>query len=116
MNFGTNLRNLRLQRSLTQQKLADDLNISQASITAYENGIREPNFETVRKFAEYFHVAPSALMPFGDFSEDETTQRMAEAIYKNPRLKKLFNQIKNFSDDDLDVLFVVIHAMTKERV
>lgn len=114
MNFGTNLRNLRVQRGLTQQKLADDLSISQASITAYENGVREPNFEMVNRLAEYFNVAPSALMPFGDVSDDEEIARIAGSIHQNPRLRKLFEKVKNFGDDDLDVLFVVIHAITKE--
>ena len=114
MNFGTNLRNLRVQRGLTQQKLADDMNMSQASITAYEHNVREPSFAVVQKFAEYFRVAPSALMPFGEVSDDEEIFRIAGAIHKNPRLKKLFSKVKNFSDEDLDVLFVVIHAITKE--
>ena len=107
MNFGTNLRNLRIARGLTQQKLATDMNISQASVTAYETGIREPSFEIVRRFAEYFGVPPIQLMPFGDVSNDEEVMRIAEAIHSNEKLKILFDRLKNLDETDLDAMFTV---------
>ncbi len=107
MDFGTNLRNLRISRGLTQQKLANDMNVSQASITAYENNVREPAFATVRKFADYFHVPPSQLMPFGNVSNDEEVMRFAEAIHSNEKLKILFERLKNLDETDLDAMFTV---------
>ena len=115
MNFGTNLRNLRIQRNLTQQKLADDLGVSQASITAYEVGIREPSFEVVRKFAEYFRVTPSSLMPFGEVSDEEYVQRVAESLHNNPKLGLLFDKSSLLSDADLDAVLTVVNAIAKER-
>lgn len=115
MNFGTNLRNLRVSRHLTQQKIANDMGISQASITAYENNVREPSFETVRKFAEYFHVAPSILMPFSEVSDDEYVQNVAESFNRNPKLKKLFDMVKNFPDRDLDALLAIAESISGRR-
>lgn len=114
MNFGTNLRNLRIQRGLTQQKLADDLKISQASVTAYEVGVREPSFEIVRKFADYFHVAPSALMPFAETSDDEYIQRIADSFMKNEKLKDLFETVKNFGADDLNTVQTVAKSLSSK--
>ena len=115
MNFGTNLRNLRVQRQLTQKKLADDMGMSQASITAYETGFREPSFEIVRKFAEYFHVAPSSLMPFVEASDEEYVQRVADSLHKNPKLGLLFDKTSLLSDSDLDAVLSVVNAIAKER-
>jgi len=115
MNFGTNLRNLRIQRHLTQQRLADDLNCSQATITAYENGVREPSFEIVRRFAEYFHVAPSALMPFGEVSDDEYIRRIADSFNTNPKLRVLFDKVKNFNEKDLDAIIAVVESISGRR-
>ena len=114
MNFGTNLRNLRLQRNLTQQKLAKDMNMSHASITSYETGFREPSFEIIRRFAEYFNVAPSMLMPFGEVSDEEYVQRVAEALNKNPKLRALFDKAKVLSDTELDTVIAVAGAFSRE--
>ena len=115
MNFGTNLRNLRIQRGLTQQKLAKEMHMSQASITAYETGYREPSFEIVRKFSEYFDVPPSVLMPFGEVSDEEYVQRVAESLHANPKLRTLFDRSKNLSDSDLDAVLAVLGAIQRER-
>ena len=115
MNFGTNLRNLRIARNLTQMAVAKDLGISQASITAYETGTREPSFDVVRRFADYFGVSPFQLMPFGDYSIEENVQRMAESIHQNPKLRLLFDRTKNLSESDLDAVISVVSAISKER-
>lgn len=115
MNFGTNLRNIRIQHHLTQQKLADDLNISQASIAAYEKNIREPNFEIIRKLADYFHVPPSTLMPFEKVSDDEYIQKIADSLYANPKLGILFDKAKYLTDSELDAVLAVVNAISKER-
>ena len=115
MNFGTNLRNLRVQRNLTQQKLADEIGISQASVGAYEIGTREPSFETVKRFADFFGVAPSTLMPFVEVSDEEYVQRVADSLHKNPKLGLLFDKTSLLSDSDLDAVLNVVSAIVKER-
>lgn len=115
MDFGTNLRNLRLQRGLTQQELANDMNISQASVTAYETGVREPSFDIVRRFAEYFRVAPSVLLPFGEVSDDEFVRRVAEAIRKNPDLKELFSLVKDFGSDKMATMLSVARSISSAK-
>ena len=115
MNFGTNLRNLRIQRNLTQQKLGDELGISQSSIGAYEIGIREPSFDIVRRFAEYFNVSPSSLMPFVEASDEEYVQRVADSLHRNPKLGLLFDKTALLSDSDLDAVLSVVNAISKER-
>lgn len=112
MNFGTNLRNLRIQRGLTQQKLADEMKVSQASITAYETNFREPSFEVVRKFSDYFGVAPSTLMPFAETSDDEFIQRIADSFIKNKQLKGLFEMVKNFGPDDMNTMMTVAKSLS----
>lgn len=115
MNFGTNLRNLRVERHLTQQKLADDMGISQASVAAYESNIREPSFEIVRRFADYFHVPPYSLMPFEKATDDEYVQRVSDSLHQNPKLGLLFDRSRFLSEEDLDAVIAVVNAIRKER-
>ena len=115
MNFGTNLRNLRIQRGLTQQSLAKGMNISQSSIAAYESNQREPSFDIVKRFADYFHVAPSNLMPFAETSDTEYIQRVADSLHKNPKLGLLFDKTSLLSEADLDAVLSIVNAIAKER-
>lgn len=54
--FSDNLKRLRQEKNLTQQKLADLLGISRSAIGMYENGERQPDFETSELIADFFNV------------------------------------------------------------
>ena len=60
--FKKRLRELRLSRNLTQDKLAQELGIAKSTISMYENGNREPDFETLELIADYFNVTLGSLM------------------------------------------------------
>ena len=59
--FSDMLRMLRRQRNITQDKLAEDLDISKSVISMYETGKRLPSFEVLEAFADYFNVSLSVL-------------------------------------------------------
>lgn len=52
-----NLRLLRNQKGMSQQKLADLLNLSQQSIYKYENNLAEPDIQTLKELSEIFNVS-----------------------------------------------------------
>ncbi len=54
--FNERLRSLREGKGLTQQQLADALEISKSSVNMYERGEREPGFETLEAIAGVFNV------------------------------------------------------------
>lgn len=115
MRFGDNLRNLRLQRGYTQQKLAKLMGTSQASITAWENETREPDFATIKRIAEFFHVPMSSLLPSNDAVSDEYTNKVANSLNQNPKLRLLFDRTEFLSDSDLDAVLSVVNAIARER-
>ena len=47
---------LRQTRVYSQADLSEALEISRSSISMYENGNREPDFETLEKIADFFNV------------------------------------------------------------
>ena len=47
VKFPENLRKLRKSARLTQAMLADKLGVDQRTVSAWENGIAQPNFETL---------------------------------------------------------------------
>jgi len=56
------LKELRTQKNISQVKLAMDLNMNQNSISRYENGEREADYETLIAFADYFGVSVDYLL------------------------------------------------------
>ena len=55
--FSETLKKLRNEKGLTQVELAKLLKISKSSISMYENGNREPDFETEELIADFFNVS-----------------------------------------------------------
>ncbi len=56
------LKELRASKHISQVKLAMDLNMNQNSISRYENGEREADYETLIAFADYFGVSVDYLL------------------------------------------------------
>ena len=54
--FNLRLRELRTDRRLSQQELADILKISKSSVNMYERGEREPGINMLELIADYFNV------------------------------------------------------------
>lgn len=115
MTFGEKLKALRKSRGVSQQKLADGLGVAQSSIASYENGIREPSFSVIEKFARYFHVPFSSLMPSDEVVDNELIQQVAEALHQNPKLGLLFDKTRYLKDRDIDAVLSVVSAITRER-
>ena len=61
-----NLKTLRKQHNLSQQKLADILHVSQQSIYKYENNITSPDIETLIRMADYFNTSVDYLVEHTD--------------------------------------------------
>lgn len=56
------LKELRKKKKITQLKLALDLNMSQNSVSRYENGEREADYASLIAFADYFDVSIDYLL------------------------------------------------------
>lgn len=63
------LKELRTAKGISQLKLAIDLNMNQNSISRYENGIRQADYATLIKFADYFNVSIDYLLERTDNPE-----------------------------------------------
>ncbi len=62
MAFKDELKRLRKQDGLTQAELSSRLGIAKSTISMYECGNREPDFETLELFADFFNVDMNRLI------------------------------------------------------
>lgn len=76
--FSTKLSYLRKEKDLTQRQAAEDLGISQALLSHYENGIRECNLEFVEKAARYYNVSADYLLGL-----TETETKAGKALWED---------------------------------
>lgn len=60
--FAAIIKNLRIERGITQEQLASLLKVSRSTIGMYETGSREPDFETLEAIADIFNVDMDYLM------------------------------------------------------
>ena len=51
------LRELRKEKGLTLEQMANDLNTTKVTLSRYENGTREPKSEMLSQLSDYFNVS-----------------------------------------------------------
>ncbi len=84
---------LRKKRGLSQRKVATDLQISQALLSHYENGAREPGLEFVCRACEYYGVSADYLLGRVDDEGDTASGALAKA-----RLRELAETLRELAD------------------
>lgn len=62
MKLAGRLKALRQSKQLTQQQLADQLHINRATYAKYETGSHQPDYETLRRLADFFFVSIDYLI------------------------------------------------------
>ncbi|MTI49562.1 helix-turn-helix domain-containing protein [Sporosalibacterium faouarense] len=62
MTFGSKLKELRIEKNMTQAQLAKIIKVARATIGRYEADERFPDQETLKKLASYFDVTIDYLL------------------------------------------------------
>jgi len=60
--FSDNIRNLRVQQKISQEKLAEALAITRGRYVKYEDGTSEAPYEILKKIAHYYHISIDLLL------------------------------------------------------
>lgn len=64
--FAERLKDLRIERELSQRELAKLLNVSHSAVAQWENESRSPNAEAVVALAKFFEVSADYLLGLSD--------------------------------------------------
>ena len=120
-SFQVVLKSLRKSFGITQEELANELNISRSTIGMYESGSREPDYETLGLIADYFNVDTDYLLGRTNkitvlpnhYYFDEYTIEIANFLHKNPEYKVLFDASKKISKEDIDFVAKMLDKFRK---
>ena len=107
-----NLKQLRLQRKLTQQELADRLHISQQSIYKYEHNITSPDFETLKSIADYFDTSIDYLIGNTDFPRK--LESLTESMLNSEELMLITNYRK-LNSSQKDAFYKLLDEFTANK-
>ncbi len=60
--FGKQLKDLRIEKGLSQRELGKVFNVCNQTISFWETGSREPDLDTLVEIAHYFDVSIDSLL------------------------------------------------------
>ena len=72
MDFASTLKNLRKAKEITQEQLAKYLKVSRPTVAGYETKNHQPDYERLKKIAEFFDVSVDYLLSDAISSPSET--------------------------------------------
>lgn len=95
--FKDRIRGLREDKDMTQKMLGDKLGVSHNTVSAWENGINEPNIANLIMLSKIYNVSVDYLIN-NPISIDEEIKYIIDNITRNPTLKKtIFNLVKDIN-------------------
>lgn len=100
-----NLKKLRKNCNLSQQKLADILHVSQQSIYKYENDITSPDLETLVRMADYFDTSIDYIVGYTDISHK--IEPVTENMLNNDEMI-LIEQYRKLSPRHKNIIKIVM--------
>ncbi len=83
--FPETLSALRRQKNISQRQAAADLNISQALLSHYENGAREPGLSFVCRACDYYGVTADYLLCRSDEQSSKNSADVAKRFFDQMR-------------------------------
>lgn len=107
-----NLKQLRLQKGLSQQALADKLDISQQSVYKYENQITEPNIDMLKVIADFFEVSVDYLI--GHSSCSHKVEAVQETELNEDELS-LIQKYRSLSPSSRTALQNLMHELLQKN-
>ncbi|MBD5545251.1 MAG: helix-turn-helix transcriptional regulator [Lachnospiraceae bacterium] len=108
--MGEILAELRKDRNLKQKDLAELLNLSIGTISNYETGSHEPDFSTLGKLADFFHVSTDYML--GRTTLPYDISRLNEPLIDDITISSLAYTLLNMSPEDLTSAIEYINLLS----
>lgn len=110
--FKDKIKFLRKHQELSQAQVAKEINVLQSAYSHYEQGISEPNFETLKKLANFFDVSIDYLLENdrGSLETMETVDFESLILHGNYTIKSKFP-----TAEDRKMLSTIVNAIFENK-
>lgn len=110
MKLNEKIKYFREKKGYTQEDLASELLISRQSISKWENGINEPDIETIKKLCQIFDCSLAELI------DDDKTVVSSKEVKVEEKKKKLLHALIGGFIASVFLIVALVFAMDKEVV
>ncbi|MCD2257388.1 helix-turn-helix transcriptional regulator [Lactobacillus sp. CC-MHH1034] len=76
--LGDKLKSLRKEKNATQEMVAQDLGLTRAQYSHFENNRNEPDNETLARLANYYNVTADYLLGVNQTPKDATSREVSD--------------------------------------
>lgn len=94
MTLGERLKNLRLEKGISQTDLAQQFNIARSTLSQYESNQRTPSDEIKLKFSQYFNVSTDYLLGISDIRNYTEDPNITIALHSDTDYDELPDEAK----------------------
>jgi len=105
MDFGKKIQMLRKSHGISQETLANILNINRNNLSRIETGKSEPNLSIIKDIVKYFNVDAASLI--GISKEDVSSKE---------KIKMILDNCNYLLDNDLDFLVRLTSTLREEFI
>jgi len=106
--FADRLKQLRIQKGLSQAELGNSIGLHYNHISRYERGESKPTAKSLKALAECLGVST-------DYLYDGQEEDAAFADFKDRDLLNLFKKVENLSDKDKEMVKTFLEALVTNR-
>ncbi|MCY9693008.1 helix-turn-helix domain-containing protein [Paenibacillus alginolyticus] len=101
--FGKRLAELRNNKGISQYELAARMKLSRGQLANYEQGTREPDFNTLIALADFFEVSLDSFLG-RNCTTNEVNEEPANVAYFGGTKENLTEEESNFLKESLQLL------------
>jgi transcriptional regulator with XRE-family HTH domain len=111
MDFGERLRWCRDKKGLTQKFVAEKIGVKNNTLSSYESGKRQPDYETLKKLADLYEVSIDYILT-GEDQQGSSDEMWKELL--DPQKQIFFKDLMDAPEEKIQEL-IRFWEFIKER-
>lgn len=117
MMIGNILLHLIYEHDISQKQVAIELDIPPSTLNGYINNRREPDYDTLIRLAQYFHVSCDYLLgnSTSTSSNSDQSDNSMKSFTLDKQEVKLLKHFKSLTPDQMELVMAQIQLMCKQN-
>lgn len=114
MYFDSNIKLLRKRKKLTQDEVAEQLNMKRSTLSGYENRVAQPGLDILLLFADYYKISVDTILKVDLAKLSETQLRQLEhgedVFLRGGNLRILASTVSSENQENIELVPVKAQA------